>query len=195
MGIITLFLTIPTYLYATRIQNKVRLTKIKILAAISLTSILVGVSLLNRENIVERFLHINDESNMARLQSLKAGLQIFLENPIWGKGPNYIERNFAEIVGYKRLYSETIHITVHNMQVGTLAKYGLSGFTAISLYLYFIFDSIVTKNRGNIASQSKAYIVALLIILLNALTLPVDINDWFLVMLSLYVTLGKPCKA
>lgn len=143
--------------------------------------ILYGLSLADSP-LVARFLNMHDKSNISRVKTMETGFKVFLQAPFFGVGMDSVYKQYMAISGYSRLRSEAIVLTVHNSLLKTLAEYGLFGLASIGSFYAILCTHI---RKAWISNDSSAPFLAssLVILILNSSTLPIDLQDWLMVIL------------
>jgi O-antigen ligase len=111
---------------------------------------LVAALALTQGTLAARILNIfdtrNDVSNVDRLNQLKSGLRMIVDNPLQGVGPGMVEELYPAYRTTSAVKDQTSHL--HNTPMQICAETGLVG---LGIWLWFVlrlFSDLVGRLRG-----------------------------------------------
>jgi O-antigen ligase len=146
-GILSLSAIAATALFLFKLKGKLVTLSLILFSALLLFALLDNYRELNRyEEILRSDNVLQVKAVRQRLEIASIGLQLFLENPVWGVGAGNFRSETkdmeTESLGY--LYGG---IAPHNMYTQILAELGIIGFFLFMWFYYTIFEHLLFGMR------------------------------------------------
>ncbi|HAZ13618.1 MAG: hypothetical protein A2X86_13880 [Bdellovibrionales bacterium GWA2_49_15] len=187
MGIIALFITSAIMMiflkWRLRLQN------------ILLGFVVICMTLIfsSGGEILTRFNHMADTSNLDRLKTLKAGVKTFIEYPFAGVGWNNSSAHYYTFSQYPPFQSEAAPYEVHNTFLKIASELGILGFFLYTTFLGIIVIAILEtwKEDRERAVVNSAMLACLFV---NALTISAAYKDIYILLMILIFALNGPKK-
>ena len=188
MGIIALLLGLG-FLVTRRFSQSPKEKAVKILAVICVGLLVTVVAL--QGSLSKRFSEINDKSSSDRILTYQNGVQVFLDNPMFGVGIHKARDTFFQNSKYPHFQSEFGPLEVHNTYLSVAAELGAFGlvvFFALLIWAWLELSKAATPERYFL-------IVSFGILILSALTIGISYKDLVILNLSVLAALAQSTKA
>jgi len=157
-GLILLFLLF----FINFLKTKFNLQKVIIYLIVLMIFLPIIFYFFSQSEIVifERFrkgITLEEESFQVRMLLAKAGLNLFIKNPVFGVGPDNF-RNFTYLYALPEIYS-------HSMYIEILANYGILGFIC---FFYFLVLTYKKSNSITYTSANTLWISLMVMMIISA---------------------------
>lgn len=161
------FLLIPIALFATVILYYFNKNNNKYIIGILIVTIMIGVIILLKTDIVDKILLSRAGSSSERLNSYKYSFQVIKENPFFGIGDKFKAEGIFVLIGS------------HSTIIGTLVKAGVVGLIGIIGFLITVIVKIFdNKKYINNNFSKKIWLSTTFLFLSNIIWMITEDIDW-----------------
>ena len=187
MGIIALLIGLA-FLMTRNFSNSKHEKPLKVLATM-FVGLLIAVVVL-QGSLSKRFSDINDKSSSDRILTYQNGVQVFLENPVFGVGMHKARETFFKNSQYPHFQSEFSPLEVHNTYLNVAAELGIFGLIAFFALLIWTWLQI----WGAKNPERHFLVASYMILILSALTIGISYKDLVILHLFMLAALGAQLK-
>ncbi|MDU7242249.1 O-antigen ligase family protein [Clostridium sp.] len=161
------FLLIPIALFSTVILYYFNKNNAKYIIGIVIVTIMIGVIILLKTDIIDKILLSRAGSSSERLNSYKYAFQVIKENPFFGIGDKFKAEGIFVLIGS------------HSTIIGTLVKAGVVGLIGIIGFLITVIVKIFdNKKYINNNFSKKIWISTTFLFLSNIIWMITEDIDW-----------------
>lgn len=163
--------------------SKWRRLSLKIKTAVSAGFVLSTLlTVFVAQSTLSRFGELADKSNIDRVSTLKNGLDVFFDHPVFGAGMHKGQTYYFKNTSYPDFQSLESPLDIHNAYLKGLADLGLFGFLAFLILFYYPIKKVFF---GKVKDSSLYLQSSLLALIISLMAIGVTYKD--LVILFLFV--------
>lgn len=157
---------------------------------ISLPIFAVLFAALTYTRVTQTGMNVKNASDLGRISVMKAGVNMFTANPIFGVGYGNSGKLFTEYMDKKQIGTLGVH-SIHNMYLYVLAETGLLGLAAFLLLNFGILYKLYRKTKQDLFSDESnalfCFTALTMFILQGALFPSVDYDGFYWVVIAICI--------